>query len=116
MVDEGEDRPTVLAQINDKNSLYNEVKKLNEIRLNYSALQSYGDIEFVYAEKNKYPLAYVRSSEDESILVIINPSEKSVKIPFDKALKSVIYSNGGEVNATNNELTIPGKFAGYFSV
>ena len=79
-------------------------------------MQSFGDIDFVYSQKNKYPLAYVRSSADESILVIINPSEKAVKIPFDKALKSVIYSNGGEVCVTDNELTIPGKFAGYFSI
>ncbi len=115
-IDESEDRPNVSAQMNDKNSLYNEVKKLNEIRSKHSALQSFGDIDFVYSQKNKYPLAYVRSSADESILVIINPSEKAVKIPFDKALKSVIYSNGGEVCVTDNELTIPGKFAGYFSI
>lgn len=45
------------------------------------------------------------------LMLIINPSKELVKIPFDKALKDVIYSNGGEVSATNNELTILGKFA-----
>lgn len=50
------DRPTVKAQKADENSLYNEIKKLIGIRQSHAALQSKGDIEFLYAEKDAYPV------------------------------------------------------------
>ena len=63
--DDDENRPTVEKQLGDENSLLNEVKKLIKIRQSAPALQSRGKIEFVYAEKNTYPLAYMRSSEND---------------------------------------------------
>lgn len=50
--DESADRPTVEAQMADPDSLYHEIQKLINIRQAHSALQSRGEIEFVYAEEN----------------------------------------------------------------
>lgn len=49
--DEATDRPTVEAQMADPDSLYHEIQKLIGIRQAHSALQSRGEIEFVYAEE-----------------------------------------------------------------
>ena len=86
-MDPGKDRPTAKAQMADPDSLYHEVKKLIQIRQSSKALLSRGTIEFVYAEKNQYPLAYVREAEGEKVLVIINPSDKEQSFPYSAELK-----------------------------
>ena len=91
-MDDAPDRPTVESQEADKASLYHEIKKLISVRQSHPALQSKGEIEFIYAEENSYPLAYVRSSDNEKILVIVNPAAREVC--FDSSLPAgkVIYS------------------------
>ncbi len=95
-MDPGKDRPTAKAQMADPDSLYHEVKKLIEIRQSSKALLSRGTIEFVYAEKNQYPLAYVREAEGEKVLVIINPSDKEQSFPYSAELKDALYTIGGK--------------------
>lgn len=110
------DRPTVKQQIADENSLYNEIKRLINIRLLHPALQNRGEIEFVFAEKNAYPLAYVRSSENEKILVIINPSNSSVSVKCGLLPKDKVYSFGGEIAAENGIISVPPCFAGFYII
>lgn len=88
--DNSEDRPDALSQISDENSLYCEVKKLIGIRNAHKALQSEGKIEFI---SDDYPLVYIRSCEEEQILVVINPSaeEKTVELSYD--IEKIIYGN-----------------------
>ena len=62
-LDPGAKRPTVQTQQQNKKSLYHEIQKLIKIRQEHEALQSRGQIEFIFANKNEYPLAYVRSCE-----------------------------------------------------
>ena len=93
-IDPSADRPTAAAQLQDEASLYHEVQRLITFRQEHSALQSKGEIEFVYAAKNAYPLAYVRSSEDEKILVIINPSAKEVSFESGLSSEQVLYTYG----------------------
>ena len=131
-------RPTVQAQQQNKKSLYHEIQKLIKIRQEHEALQSRGEIEFIFAKKNEYPLAYVRSCEacgtsvanssagrnqcGEKILVIINPSEKDVSFPCDlkklgagaNALENAIYSFGGKISFDGKRIIIAGKSAGFF--
>lgn len=76
-VDSSNAAPTVEAQINDDSSLYNEVKKLLEIRNSNSQLQSDAKIEFLM--DSGYPLAYTRENVDGKVLIMINPSEKAVE-------------------------------------
>ena len=45
-MDLGKDRPTAKAQMADPDSLYNEVKKLIQLRQSSKALLSHGTIEF----------------------------------------------------------------------
>ena len=114
--DESADRPTAEAQIADKNSLYNEVKKLIAIRQSYKALQSKGEIEFIYAEKDAYPLAYVRSAGDEKILVVINPAAREVSFDCNIIPKESIYSFGGTMSFADGKITVSPQFAGYFRI
>lgn len=95
--DESADRPTAANQLADENSLYHEIKRLIEIRQAHKALRSKGEIEFVYAEKDAYPLAYVRRSGEQKILVVINPADREVSFGCEFVPKQRIYHFGGEI-------------------
>lgn len=73
-IDPSDDRPTVEKAANDKNSLYNEIKALIKLRKANSALGNDGEIEFLSVG---YPLIYKRSSETQTVTVIINPSAEN---------------------------------------
>lgn len=105
--DESTDRPTVKAQMADADSLYHEIKKLIEIRQAHSALQSNGEIEFVFVEEGAYPLAYVRSDGAEKILVVVNPSEKDAEFSSSLQMKDIIYKLGKEAVCTDGKVTVP---------
>lgn len=114
--DESKDRPNAREQMRDNNSLYNEIKRLIKIRQSHIALQSNGKIEFVHAEKNSYPFVYLRSGENEKILVILNPSDKSASFEANCAPKEKIYCLGGEAVFEKGLVTVPPSFAGYYEV
>ena len=109
--DSDENRPTVKNQAADENSLYNEIKKLIKIRKEHAALLSEGEIEFVAAKKDTYPLAYVRSSEDEKILVVINPSAEDVTFDFDGKFGEEIYRFGGNAESDGKVVKVSGQTA-----
>lgn len=114
--DDSPDRPTVKAQAADENSLYNEIKKLIGIRQSHAALQSKGEIEFLYAEKDAYPLAYLRSAGEEKLLVIINPADREVSFECNYSPKEKLYSFNGDVSESGGQITVPPCFAGYYKV
>ena len=114
--DESSDRPTAKGQLEDENSLLNEIKRLITIRQSHTALQSKGEIEFVYAEKDQYPFAYVRSSGEEKILVIINPADREVSFEYDCKVKEKLYSFGGDVKESSGKITVPPCFAGFYNI
>lgn len=115
-LDESADRPTAKAQMEDETSLYHEVKKLIAIRKEHSALQSKGEISFVYAEENEYPLAYVRSDAEEKILVIINPAAREVSFEYPEPMKGALYNLGGEVKVSNKTIIVPPQSAGFYRI
>lgn len=110
-IDPDEKRPTVKSQMADENSIYHEVKKLIGVRQSVKVLQSEAKIEFLYCEENAYPLAYRRYNEEESVLIVINPSGKEACFAYNGKLGDVIYQNGGEVVLKDGNLTIPGETA-----
>ena len=114
--DESGDRPNAAAQMSDDNSLYNEVKRLIKTRKEHSALLNRGGLEFVYAEKNTYPIAYLRTSEDEKILVVINPADREVKMPCSYTLGEKIYSCGGDISASVGEITVSPCTAVFYTI
>lgn len=106
-LDKSPDRPTVISQQKDRSSLLNEVKKLISLRHNNKALQSKGAIEFIYAEKNTYPLAYIRSNSEEKLLVVINPSDCAAEFEYDSLSASCLYTLGEELIIENNRIISP---------
>ncbi len=95
-MDADPERPTVIRQLARKDSIYHTVKDMIGVRQEHTALQSRAGIDFVCAAPHTYPLAYTRSSEDETILVIINPSAVSQRFESDLPGGETIYSLGGE--------------------
>ena len=114
--DEAKDRPTVKNQMAREDSLYHEVQKLIRIRQGHKALQSKGEIRFVFAQENAYPLAYIRSCGEERILAVINPSAKEVSFPFEEEAKEVLYSLCGEAKTEGGRVVIPGRSASFLKL
>ena len=115
--DESDDRPTVQKSMEEKDSLWNEVHRLITIRQEHSALQSLADIRFVYAEENKYPLAYVRENAEEKILVYINPSDKEVSFTFEEGKNGEsIYAFGQPAVLKDGTVTAAANSAGFVRI
>lgn len=111
--DENADRPNAKTQMEKEDSLWKEVQKLIGIRRQYKALQNYADIEFVYVEKDSYPLAYLRKEGEEKVLVVINPAAKDASFSYDAKVKEVLFGYGKEVTCTNGMVSVPGESAAY---
>lgn len=114
--DESADRPTAAAQMADENSLYHEIRRLIAVRQAHTALQSKGEIEFVYAEKDAYPLAYLRSSGEERILVVINPADREVSFGCAHVPQETLYRFGGEIALKDGIMTVPAQMVGWFKI
>ena len=115
-IDPDENRPTAKNQIENPDSLYNEVKKLIGIRRNNKTLQNKAKITFLFTGKKKYPLVYLRSTESEKILVIINPSKQNVSFTCEYKILETIYQFGKGIHQGGNMISIDGQSAGFFRV
>ncbi len=111
--DKGADRPTVETQKEDKDSLYHEIRKLIAVRREHEALLNKGEINFVYAKPNTYPLAYTRSAEKEKILVVINPSGQKVQFPYDGKLGEVLYQFGEAAESNGKVVSVAPQSAAF---
>ena len=109
-------RPTVQSEQKDPSSLLNEVRRLIAVRQAHKALQSLGGIEFVRSGEKGSPLAYIRTFEDERILVIIDPTDNNNSIPFEGAHPEVIYHFGREVSIGKDKVTTQGKTAVFIKI
>lgn len=99
--EEGMKEINVESEMKDESSLLHEVMDLIEIRKEHSALGNRGNFELL--EYEDFPLIYQRSSEDETVLVVLNPSNKDVKTDIDLS-GDMIYSYNGNTLEGN---TIP---------
>ena len=109
-------RPTVQSEQKDPSSLLNEVRRLIAVRQAHKALQSLGGIEFVRSGEKGSPLSYIRTFEDERILVIIDPTDNNNSIPFEGAHPEVIYHFGREVSIGKDKVTTQGKTAVFIKI
>ena len=102
--DDASDAPTVLDQVNDKNSLLNKTKQLIEIRKSEKSLLPYADFEVLYAKKNKYPFIYTRTLDKSKSLIVLNPSKEpiTVKIPL-KEVESFNLLMGEGIKLLNKD-------------
>ena len=115
-MDESSDRPTAQAQMDDTDSLYNEVKKIIGIRRSTPALQNTTKISFVFTGKNKYPLVYLRGTDKDKVLVMINPSKERVSFPCKFRLGEVLYQFGSEIIQGGNMITMNGQSTAFYKV
>ena len=76
-VDTSENAVTVESQLADPDSILNTLKKVIALRHENTDLQSDGDFEVVYAEKNKYPFIFKRGS----FIIAVNPTAKEQSAP-----------------------------------
>jgi maltose alpha-D-glucosyltransferase/alpha-amylase len=106
-LDPAADRPTAESELFKADSLLREVKNLIALRQEHTALQSRGEISFI---SSGYPLVYKRTSADEQILVIINPSCKRFALPL-KLNGEVIYTVGGEPEIKPGNVIMPNESA-----
>lgn len=105
-VDPDKNRPTVKKALDDPDSVYNEIKKLIQIRQTYPVLQSGAKIQFLYCEENEYPLAYRRIDGDTRVLVVLNPSGKETEFAYEGDLGDVLYKNGGDFKKADGKFVI----------
>jgi len=101
-------RPTVKAQMADEDSLRSEIKKLIAIRQSYKSLQSLGEIDFIIDGAPGKPLVYVRTFNDEKILVVINPSGKAVEIGLDQKVSELVYCFGKKPEINGGSIIVNG--------
>lgn len=114
--DKGADRPTVEKQKEDKDSLYHEIRKLIAVRKEHEALLNKGEINFVYAKPDTYPLAYIRSTEKERILVVINPSGQKVQFPYEGKLGEALYQFGGAIEGDGKVVSVAPQSAAFIKL
>ena len=109
-IDPDADRPNVANQLCDDGSLLALVKKLTSLRKEHSALHNTSDIKFVAYED--FPLAYIRASEEEKMLVVINPKKDEVSFDF-KDSGETVFNIGGDVKFINGKCLVDGETAAF---
>ena len=107
-IDPNTSRPTAKAQMEEVDSLRAAVKKLIAVRQAHKPLQSLGDIEFISDGSKGKPLAYIRSFENEKILVVINPSNDAQEISLKHKVSDIVYSFGKEAEIKDNSIKVNG--------
>ena len=70
-------RPTVAAQKEDADSLFNFVRQLIQLRKDHPALGTDAEFTFLNPEGTDYPFVYLRELEGTRYLVMINPARES---------------------------------------
>lgn len=115
-VDSSEDAPDVASMELDPNSLLNKVRKLITLRSTEPALAAYAEFVPVYAEKGKYPFAYIRANGKERLLVVVNPAARDETATFAinyKSRKPQLISGEGIASVKEGMVTLQMKGVSY---
>lgn len=114
--DHAPDAPVVSEAMEDPKSLWNEIRKLANIRKEHPALCAAGDIKFIYCEPDRYPLVYMRSDEKDRVLVILNPSSADAICECPYEVSEILYEYGGRPIFSEGYISVPGESACFVSV
>jgi maltose alpha-D-glucosyltransferase/alpha-amylase len=115
-VDSSADAPDVAAMEKDPGSLLNRVKELIRIRNTEPALAAYAEFVPAYAEKGKYPFAFIRANGKERLLVVVNPSGRDETATFAvnyKSKKPKLIAGEGLASVKDNVVTLNMKGVSY---
>jgi maltose alpha-D-glucosyltransferase/alpha-amylase len=120
-IDQAKDRPTVLQQENDPDSLLQRVRRLVAIRKAHPALQASAPFKILFAQPGVYPLVFLREADQESFIIAVNPFSHSVEAEFPSLSNSVpqtIYGVAAGFIANNNlwKIHLPGTSGGIYRV
>ncbi len=99
-VDTSEDAVTVEKCERDPDSILNTLRKVIDLRHSNEDLQSDGDFEVIYAEKNTYPFIFKRGQ----FIIAVNPTAKEQKAPFEFDGEEVFVI--GKACAKDKQLTM----------
>ena len=115
-VDTSSDAPDVASQEKDTHSLLNTVKELIKLHNTEPALVAYAEFVPVYAEKEKYPFAYIRANGNERLLIVVNPANREVSASFTlnyKSQKPKLISGNGTASLKGNDVSLNMKAVSY---
>ena len=120
-IDPSPDRPNVFQQENDTNSLLQTFRKLMAIRKANSALQASAGFDILFAHPGKYPLVYKRANDEESFIIGINPSSRTVEAEFPSlspAIPQTVYGPEGVFANQNGiwKIRLPGISGGIYRI
>jgi glycosidase len=113
-VDSAQDAPNAAAQENDPTSLLNRTRKLIQLKHQESALAAYADFAPLYAKENTYPFIYARASENDVLLIILNPSaqECPAQFEFKRQFSGLTLLAGTEMNVLHENQMVSVKVPG----
>jgi len=114
--DSSEDAPDAESQQADPDSLLHEVRDLIALRQAHPALQNDAGIEFLTRQRSQYPLAYIRSSAGERMLVVINPSGQAQSFPCELLPEEACFRIGGSLARKNGMISIDANTAVFCSL
>jgi maltose alpha-D-glucosyltransferase/alpha-amylase len=108
-VDASNDASDVASQEKDPNSLLNKVRELIKLHNTEPALLAYAEFVPVYAEKDKYPFAYIRGNGKDRLLIVVNPANREVSGSFIlnyKCQKPKLISGKGIILLEKNKTSV----------
>ncbi len=114
-LDSAVDRPTVEQQEGDPESLLHFVRNLIQLRKQHPALGSDTGYTFLNSEEAPYPLTVLRESEDQRILICLNPCgvRKEISIQMVGTPSKVLLNVGGRVTPGEGSLHVSMEPFGY---
>ena len=108
------DRPTVEKAEADTSSLLWEIRRLLAVRSACPALGNLAGIRFLTEEKNTYPLAYLRYTDEERLLVLINPSDREQCFSCGETLSSTVFTLFSGVSQQDGVIRVPACSGGVY--
>lgn len=96
---------------NQNTDLFHHIQILIQLRQEHPLLRNAGELSFVDPENHDKCLAYTKSNDDNTILVILNTSENSVEYPLPEQVTGKTVKNlwdDTEVQLSNDTIQLQG--------
>ena len=91
-VDASTDAPVVSKALAGDNPLFNAVRELIALKSKSSALLADARFEVLHGEDDTFPLVFRRASDEEELLIALNPTDDSVHYAIPDGDYSVVWS------------------------
>jgi len=109
-VDSSLNYPNVQSEKNDSESLLSFTRMMIQLKKSHDALKANSEIKFLSTGKKVYPLVYERKSDNETLIVVINPSNQakqlSIKYGGSNRIKAIVQSKSCNLSSEKGNLEI----------